>query len=162
MPESQKPGNRGSERRRAQPPKVQSQAGGAGEKRSSRRKAYTRKCPECGEQVPFGTRKCPSCDATVGRPRGGSRRGGGSLMKVVIILFVLVLVVCGGFAAVLFLKPALVPAGIRDSIRRLGLPVPEVSAPRAETGAETEAETETEGEKETKPAAEPEKSPDVE
>ncbi len=166
MPEGQEPGSRGSGRKRPLPPKVQPRAGGAGANRSSRRKAYTRKCPKCGEDVPFGTRKCPSCQATVGRPRGAHRRGLGLLTKLIIAVLVLVILGGGGFAAVLFLKPALVPAGIRDGLRGLGLPVPKVSAPGAETEAEAEAETEAETEpeekKETEPAAEPEKSPDAE
>lgn len=100
-------------------------------------KTFTRACAKCGAPVPFGQRKCPSCGALVGRQRPGlGRRKRGFFTKLILLVLVVVVVGGGGLAAVLFLKPALVPAGIRDSLRGLGLPVPEVSAPEGEAAPE--------------------------
>ena len=167
MPEEQRPQRPGSRRAPGKPGGAPEARGGAGprrpsgragpqrpsgragQERPSGRKAYTRKCPECGVVVEFGVRKCPECDASIGRQRRAFRPKKGGCLKIVVILAIVLVVLVGAFLGLLFAAPGLVPAGIRDALRGLGLPVPEVTekGDAEEGAAEEEAPEGTEVEK---------------
>ena len=90
-------------------------------------------------------------------------RGMGFFTKLILLVLILIIVGGGAFAAVLFLKPGLVPAPIRDRLRDLGLPVPEVTVPEGEAAPEGEEAEEAEAEAESGAAEsdESEESPDT-
>jgi len=74
--------------------------------RSTRRGVRTAPCPQCGESVIVGARKCPSC--------GVALSTGSLAKKLVVALVVLLALAGGGFAAILYLKPDLLPERVRS------------------------------------------------
>lgn len=143
----QRPSGRADVQRPSGRAGAQRPSGRAGAQRPSGRKAYTRKCPKCGAVVEFGVRKCPECDASIGRQRRAFRPKKGGCLKIVVILAIVLVVLVGAFLGLLFAAPGLVPAGIRDALRGLGLPVPEVTE-EGETEEGTEGEDTEAGESE--------------